>query len=205
MSKPVRLGPLLEQYDFARTRLLARLLGPSFDSGDGREVPIARLSDEEHLWEPVPDCWSIRRRQDGPGRGATSLDGTGSWGRDTTRLAPLPIPVTTIAWRLDHLTEMVTLRADHTNGTHTLTRDEHRPTGDASEAIAAFHRGTGAWRDAIVSADDEALDQIGRCTYPDGRDGDEPFIDVVWWVNQELLHHGAEIALLRDLYRAQHG
>ena len=27
------------------------------------------------------------------------------------------------------------------------------------------------------------------------------FIDVVWWVNQELLHHGAEIALLRDLYR----
>jgi len=26
----------------------------------------------------------------------------------------------------------------------------------------------------------------------------------VWWVNQEILHHGAEIALLRDLYRAQH-
>jgi hypothetical protein len=23
----------------------------------------------------------------------------------------------------------------------------------------------------------------------------------VWWVNQELLHHGAEIGLLRDLYR----
>jgi len=26
----------------------------------------------------------------------------------------------------------------------------------------------------------------------------------VWWVNQEILHHGAEIALLRDLYRAMH-
>jgi hypothetical protein len=25
----------------------------------------------------------------------------------------------------------------------------------------------------------------------------------VWWVNQELLHHGAEIGLLRDVYRAQ--
>ena len=29
------------------------------------------------------------------------------------------------------------------------------------------------------------------------------FIDIVWWVNQEVLHHGGEIALLRDLYRAQ--
>ena len=31
-------------------------------------------------------------------------------------------------------------------------------------------------------------------------DAEEPFIEVVWWVNQEVLHHGAEIALLRDLY-----
>jgi hypothetical protein len=29
-----------------------------------------------------------------------------------------------------------------------------------------------------------------------------PFIEIVWWVNQEVLHHGAEIALLRDLFRA---
>ncbi|MEI5036381.1 hypothetical protein RB201_38110 [Streptomyces sp. S1A(2023)] len=28
-------------------------------------------------------------------------------------------------------------------------------------------------------------------------------VDIVWWVNQEVLHHGAEIALLRDLYRAR--
>jgi len=204
MSQAVRLGPLLEQYDFARARLLARLLGPTFDSGDGRQVPVTRLSNEEHLWEPVAGCWSVRRRPDGPGQGATSLDGTGGWGRDTTRIAPLPIPITTIAWRLDHLTEMIALRADHTIGTHSLTRDEHRPTGDAAEAIAAFHRATGSWRDAIASADDEALDQVGRCTYPHGSDAEEAFVDVIWWVNQELIHHGAEISLLRDLYRAQH-
>jgi hypothetical protein len=29
-----------------------------------------------------------------------------------------------------------------------------------------------------------------------------PFLDIAWWVNQEALHHGGEIALLRDLYRA---
>jgi hypothetical protein len=36
-----------------------------------------------------------------------------------------------------------------------------------------------------------------------GSDPEEPFVDVVWWVDQEVLHHAAEIALLRDLYRAR--
>jgi len=43
------------------------------------------------------------------------------------------------------------------------------------------------------------------CSYPEGSDPEEPFIEIVWWVNQELLHHGAEIALLRDLYRMWSG
>jgi hypothetical protein len=29
------------------------------------------LTDEEYLWEPVPGCWSIRGRTDGPGPRAT--------------------------------------------------------------------------------------------------------------------------------------
>lgn len=35
-----------------------------------------------------------------------------------------------------------------------------------------------------TSADDAALDRIGHSTYPNGSDAEEPFIDVVWWVNQ---------------------
>jgi hypothetical protein len=27
-----------------------------------------------------------------------------------------------------------------------------------------------------------------------------PFIAIVWWTNRELIHHLAEIALLRDLW-----
>jgi len=46
---------------------------------------------------------------------------------------------------------------------------------------------------------------VGHSSYPDGSDPDEPFNAIVWWVNQELLHHGAEIALLRDRYRARQG
>lgn len=69
--------------------------------------------------------------------------------------------------------------------------------------VAALEHGAAAWRDALSAADDEVLDRVGHSTYPDGSDSEEPFIRVVWWVNQEVLHHGAEVALLRDLYRAR--
>ena len=42
-----RLGLMLDQFDQAREMAQVRLAG---------------LGDEEYLWEPVPDCWSIRRR-----------------------------------------------------------------------------------------------------------------------------------------------
>lgn len=44
-----RLSLLLDQFDKAREMAQVRLTG---------------LGDEEYLWEPVPDCWSIRRRDE---------------------------------------------------------------------------------------------------------------------------------------------
>ncbi|MFF4290715.1 MULTISPECIES: DinB family protein [unclassified Streptomyces] len=204
MTTPPRLSPLLEQFDFARQRLTDRMTGPVMDSGDGTDTKVGPLTDEEYFWEPVPDCWSVRRRVAGPGPRATLLAGTGDWGRDAASYPhPWPPPFTTLAWRLSHLSEMLTLRADHTNGGHALTRDDYLVSGDAAGAVAAFDAGAAAWRNALLSVDDAALDTTGYCTYPHGSDPEEPFIDIVWWVNQELLHHGAEVALLRDLYRAR--
>ncbi|MFF7631533.1 DinB family protein [Kitasatospora sp. NPDC008050] len=204
MTTPARLVTLLEEFDFARERLGGRLAGPTVNSGNGVDVPVTVMTDEEYFWEPVPNCWSVRRRADGPGASAALLLGTGDWGRDSAPSPhPVPPPFTTIAWRLNHLTEMLTLRADHTAGTHRLTNAGFRAAADAAGAIAAFDTGATAWRAAVAGADDAALDTVGRCSYPHGGDPEEAFIDVVWWVNQELLHHGAEIALLRDLHRAQ--
>ena len=115
---------------------------------------------------------------------------------------PWPPPFTTLAWRLTHLTEMLCLRADHTAGTRTLSRDDHPVSGTAAAAVRAFDDAATAWRKALLSTDDATLDTVGHCTCPHGSDREEPFIDIVWWVNQEVLHHGAEIALIRDLYRA---
>nr|WP_168518309.1 DinB family protein [Streptomyces sp. S1D4-11]QIZ02211.1 DinB family protein [Streptomyces sp. S1D4-11] len=203
MVIPPRLAPLLQQFDFARERLAGRMAGPVMDSGDGTDTEVGPMTGEEYFWEPVPGCWSVRRRADGPGPRATLLVSTGDWGRDAAPYPhPWPPPFTTIAWRLSHLSEMLTLRADHTDGSHALTRDVSPVSGDVAGAVAAFDTGATAWRKALLSVDDAALDTVGYCTYPHGSDADEPFIDIAWWVNQELLHHGAEIALIRDLYRA---
>jgi hypothetical protein len=204
MDIPPRLAPLLEQFDWGCLRLLNRMTGPESDSGNGSPVPVQPLTSEEYLWEPVPGCWSVRRRADGPGPRATWLVGAGEWGRDGySGSEPYPPPFTTIAWRASHLTEMLAMRADYTSGGRSLTKDDYVVQGDAEGAVAALAVAVESWRRTLLGCDDAALDTVGYSSYPYGSDAEEAFIDIVWWVNQEVLHHGAEIALLRDLYRAR--
>lgn len=204
METPRRLLPLLSQYDFARTRLMDRIAGPTMNSGDDQLVAVAPMTDAEYLWEPVPNAWSIRRKTDGPSPSALELVGVGEWGRDRHPDSPSPPPFPTIAWRLAHINEMLALRADHLIGSHTLTRALHAFHGDAASAITAYDEAADAWREVLITATEADLDAVGRSTYPYGSDPDVPLIETVWWMNQELLHHGAEIAILRDLYLATH-
>ena len=54
------------------------------------------LTDEEYLWEPVDECWSVRPRGSSD---APVQAGTGDWTIDFAFPEPEPAPVTTIAWR----------------------------------------------------------------------------------------------------------
>jgi hypothetical protein len=203
MDVPARLAPLLLQFEWGCLRLINRMTGPEADSGNGSPVKVEPMTDEEYRWEPVPGAWSVRRQADGPAPRATRLVGAGEWGRDGYfGDEPQPPPVTTIAWRLSHLSEMLAMRADYTVGSRSLTKDGYRAHGDALGAIGAFVTATEAWRGVLTHSDEAALDTVGYSAYPHGSDAADAFIDIVWWVNQEVLHHGAEIALLRDLYRA---
>ena len=182
MSLPPRLIPLLKQFDDARDRLIKRLHG---------------LSDAEYVWEPVAGCWSISPRA----RCQTNMPrGKGEWVMDFHRPEPTPPPVTTIAWRMCHLTNGLIQRADYTTGTRSLSADDYEVAPGAQTALSSLANATETWRTVLVGMTDTDLDHVGRSQLPWGLDPTLPFLDIVWWVNQELLSHGAEIALLRDLY-----
>jgi hypothetical protein len=203
MTTDARLGPLLEQYDFAVGRLLSRLVGPTSDSGDGNDVDVPALTDAEYRWEPVAACWSVRRRVDGPGPGAAKLLGAGEWGRDAAPEAPTPPPFTTIAWRLDHLSETLLGRASHLGGDRSFDRAAYESRPDAAGAVERFRGAAADWREALLRVDGDDYDRTGLSTSPYGSDADETLLSMAWWQNQEVLHHGAEIALLRDLHARQ--
>lgn len=58
------------------------------------------------------------------------------------------------------------------------------------------------WRDDVAALTDEQLDMVGFSQYPYASDPDDPYIAVLSGTNLEFIHHMAEIALLRDLWRA---
>lgn len=183
MTTPTDLQPLLSQYTFGVEQLLDRLVG---------------MSDEEYLWEPVEGCWSIRPRSEARSNAPVG----GNWIMDLSRPEPDPPPFTTIAWRMTHLSSSLAARADHTNGTRSVTRDDLVIARTAEEAIEYFRLASSQWQGALESAGEEHVHEVGYSQLPWGLDPQLPFIEIAWWVNKELIHHGAEIALLRDLYRA---
>ena len=160
------------------------------------------LGDEEYFWEPVEGCWSLRRAADGRWR----LDS--SW--PETSPPPSPPPVTTIAWRLVHIgATCLANRASAFFGDSDVPADadmfdpRHVPAdlpGGAREAVAFLERSYRHWHDGVAGLDDEGL---RRPLGPKGGPyAEDPMAELIAHINREVMHHGAEIALLRDLYRA---
>jgi hypothetical protein len=154
------------------------------------------LTDEEYFWEPVRGCWSIRLRGTTP---APTPEGPGEWTMDSASPAPVPAPVTTIAWRLAHI---IVACLGHRVGWYFGGRDlDSRPfayAGTADEALRQLDEMYGRWNAGVRALSDADLDGPPAA-------GPEPWPmeNRVLHVNRELIHHGAEIALLRDLYRRQ--
>jgi hypothetical protein len=155
------------------------------------------LTDEEYFWEPVEGCWSLRPGEDG----RYVLDG----GK-----APEPPPVTTIAWRLVHIGGYcLANRASAFFGDGSVPDDanmfdpRHVPVdlpATAGDAIAFLERAYRRWHDGITGLDEEAL------RTPLGPKGamfaQDPMAALVVHISREVMHHGGEIGVLRDLYRA---
>ena len=162
---------------------------------------LAGLTDDEYLWEPVDGAWSLRPA--GPS-GALELDGV-------QPEPPVP-PVTTIAWRAMHVgRDVLGKRARAFFGGSPagdaadldMYDDRHWPEplpGDAEGALALLDEAYGLWRSGVAALDDEAM---LRSLGPRGSlYADDSMAKLVLHVNREVMAHGAEICLLRDLYRA---
>lgn len=178
MSTVTFIRDALEQ---SRHRLLDRLRG---------------IDDLEYFWEPVAGCWSVRRRADT----VTKLaNGRGEWVLDYDLPDPDPAPFTTIAWRLIHLALVHAGYVDEAFGQGgDVPWDNYEIPFTAREGIAFYG------------------EQVGRLLIPLGQMADhdlERQVVIPWWSEPASLavvygvalnengHHGAEVGVLRDLYR----
>jgi hypothetical protein len=159
---------------------------------------LDQLSDEEYFWEPADGCWSIRRRgeSDAPVQG-----GSGAFIVEFAFPEPFPPPVTTVAWRLAHLIVGVfgTRAANHF-GAPAIDYLTHDFAGSAAGALTQLDTAYDAWMSGVRAMPPGRLwEPVGPT---EGPYADVPYLGLILHINREAIHHGAEILVLRDLYRA---
>jgi hypothetical protein len=153
------------------------------------------LTDDEYFWEPAPGGWTIRQREDG------------TWSADTPMPRPELEPFTTIAWRLWHVIDLYGEdRAPRWLGVppqgEAIGLDgPEDPPSSAADALAMLDRAHDRWNAHLLLANDECLAQpIGPVA---GAYANDSRADYVLHMLDEFIHHGAELAVLRDLWRWQ--
>lgn len=163
---------LRDQMDFAWThQFLPRLEG---------------LTDAEYLWEPVAGCWSIRP------------DADGVWRLDQTSPEPSPPPLTTIAWRMMHIADVLGRRASRHFGDWSFDLGAIPLPDTAAAGLAFLTQQHETWIAGLTAVGEEGLSR--PCGPAEPFFPDSPLAALVLHVNREFLHHAAEIQLLRDLH-----
>lgn len=174
--------------------LLAAQLDTSMEIFNDR---LAGLTDEEYLWEPVPGSWSLRPR--GTEKTAKAF-GKGDLVFEYEAPPPEPSPMRTIAWLLWHISWGCLLRSDYTIGDRKLTQADLECEPTAEAAVAQLRHCVGRYRAIFDEVPADEFAQVGRSSFPWGLDPTLPLRDILWWQNREVIHHSAEVSMLRDLY-----
>lgn len=170
----------------ADRQVAPELLGSLDYVWDRIHTRLAGLGQDEYRWEPVSGCWSVRPAD-------------GGWQVDRAWPEPTPAPVTTIAWRLWHIaSDCLAGYTVNGLGPWPLTVRDKEWYGNVGDALAGLDTAWAAFRAGLV-----ALGEDGMWRRLGERWG--PYANGTWaglvlHAQDELSHHGAEIALLRDLY-----
>jgi hypothetical protein len=158
------------------------------------------LTDDEYFWEPAPHCATVRPGPDGTFRA------------DPPSPPGQPPALTTLAWRLCHLIDL--LQADRNaswlgqpgtsrRGIGENGGDDEPPAapGRGADALIALDTAYITWNTVLAGTTEKSLSApIGAVAGRMGRGSRRTFL---LHVLDELIHHAAEAALLRDLYAAR--
>lgn len=147
------------------------------------------LTDAESLWEPAAGCWTVRTLADD------------SVAADWADPDPVPAPITTIAWRMWH----IAVDALDSYSGRLFDRSGTGLTGtawvlDVARARELLER---AWHEFNAGLVDGGPEGLFRLLGPAwGPYSESTILALALHAQREVVHHGAEIALLRDLYAA---
>lgn len=159
---------------------------------------LAHLSDAEYLWQPVPGAWTVHPA----GASSTAMAAGSSAKIDWEWPEPTPAPVPSIAWRLGHMiVGVLAVRSAAHFGGPPASYQTWSYALTAAGALAQLDQEYARWLTGVRGLDDEGL--AAPCGPAEGPWADRPMITLVLHINRELIHHGAEVALLRDLYAHQ--
>ena len=162
------------------------MLEAAMDGAYGRlRRRLEGLTDAEFFWQPVADCWTLRR---GP---------TGRWTYDYAIPEPEPAPVTTIGWQVVHLATTKLVYHDWAFGPARLTFPELEIPHTAGAAVVLLDRGHVLLRDALARQSDADLDGPRKTNWGELW----PAWRLFWAMIDHDALHGGTIGALRDLYR----
>ncbi|MCX2712197.1 DinB family protein [Mycolicibacterium sp. J2] len=144
------------------------------------------LTDDEYFWEPVRGCWTVHPRATG-----TVVD--------FAYPPPQPEPFTTIAWRLAHVIVGVLAMRNHSHFGGPPADYESWPYAtSAAGALDQLDDAYARWIAGVRAL--TAADLAQPCGPAEGPYADHSMATLVLHINREMIHHGAEIACVRDLY-----
>ncbi|GAA4834742.1 hypothetical protein GCM10023354_13010 [Garicola koreensis] len=110
---------------------------------------------------------------------------------------PEPAPMTTIAWRLGHvIVGVLAMRNASHFGREAVDYESFEYASTADGAVAQLESEYAAWMAGVESLGEAELSR--GC----GEHGfeEDPMAALILHIHREVIHHLAEVSLLRDLY-----